>query len=64
MLINPSKKNEVHIDISALRAQEIIELIQSGKAGTIRDKVVSMVDLRKYAPPKSTIIVKQSGRKA
>ena len=64
MLINPSKNSEAHMEISALRTQEIIELIQPDQLGAIEDKVASIVELRKYAPLVSTKIVKQSGRKA
>ena len=63
MLINPSKNIEAHMDISALRAQEISELIQLKQLGAIEDKVTSMVELIKYAPLKSIKIVKQSGSK-
>jgi hypothetical protein len=63
-LINPSKKNETHMDINELMAQEITELIQPGQLGATIEKVESIVELRKYEALESTRIVKQSGRKA
>jgi hypothetical protein len=63
-LINPSKKNEAHMDINELMAQETTELIQPGQLGAIISKVESIVELRKYVALESTKIVKQSGRKA
>ena len=46
-LINPSKKNEAHMEINELMAQETTELIQLDQLGVIIAKVESIVERRK-----------------